>query len=259
MSGHHVRKAVRQRYAERAQSQPPYCEKSGCCTDAAESERLGYTEDQLQSLPEGADLGLGCGNPTAFAALKERETVLDLGSGAGIDCLLAARQVGKHGKVIGVDMTPEMIERARDNARAYGVDNVEFRLGEIEHLPVADASVDVVLSNCVINLSPDKPRVFREAYRALQPGGRLVVSDIVLLRPLPPAVRDSMEAYVGCVSGAAMKDEYLATIRVAGFRDIRILKEVSADAALPDVAAQSQELGSIAVSLTLEAWKGCSA
>jgi SAM-dependent methyltransferase len=176
-------------------------------------------------VPEGANLGLGCGNPTALASLKGGEMVLDLGSGAGFDCFLAANAVGTAGRVIGVDMTPEMIEKAWANARKGGYSNVDFRLGELEHLPVADSAVDVIISNCVINLTPDKAAVFREAFRVLRPGGRVAVSDVVLLRELPPAVRDSAEAYVGCLSGAIMKDTYLETIRAAGFEDVRVVEE----------------------------------
>jgi ubiquinone/menaquinone biosynthesis C-methylase UbiE len=186
---------------------------------------IGYSEEELRAAPEGANLGLGCGNPLAHASLKKGETVLDLGSGAGFDCFLAARRVGTAGKVIGVDMTPEMIEKARENARKGGFANVEFRLGEIEKLPVEDGSVDVLISNCVINLSPDKPRVFREALRVLKPGGRLMVSDIVLRRELPAAIRDSVSAYVGCISGAVLKDEYLGALSAAGFQEIDIIDE----------------------------------
>jgi SAM-dependent methyltransferase len=189
------------------------------------SRAIGYSDADLQAVPDGANLGLGCGNPVALASLKAGETVLDLGSGAGFDCFLAADRVGPTGKVIGVDMTPEMLQRARGNARKGGYANVEFRLGEIEHLPLADGSVDAVISNCVINLSPDKPEAFREAYRALRPGGRLMVSDVVLLRELPDAVRESLEAYVACVAGASLRDEYLDAIRGAGFQDIRIVGE----------------------------------
>jgi SAM-dependent methyltransferase len=176
-------------------------------------------------VPDGANLGLGCGNPIALASLSEGEVVLDLGSGAGFDCFLAANKVGKSGRVIGVDMTPEMLEKARENAEKGGYSNVEFRLGEIENLPAADNSIDVIISNCVINLSPDKKQVFGEAFRVLKPGGRLMVSDIVLLKELPDFIRDSVAAYVGCVSGALMKDEYLATISGAGFAGVQVLDE----------------------------------
>jgi SAM-dependent methyltransferase len=188
-------------------------------------ELLGYTDDELASVPDGANLGLGCGNPTALASLRKGDVALDLGAGAGIDCFLAARRVGKSGRVIGVDMTPEMIDQARENAREGGYDNVEFRLGEIEHLPVADASVDVVISNCVINLSPDKPQVFREAYRALRPGGRMLVSDIVLVADLPPEIGRDPDSVAGCIGGAIKKEEYLAAIAQAGFREVEVLTE----------------------------------
>jgi len=256
MQNDQVRRVVRERYGKRAREGSSCCAGSSGCTGRAQgpmSQAIGYTEEQLQSIPSSADLGLGCGNPTALASLKEGDVVLDLGSGAGIDCFLAAQAVGKRGRVIGVDMTPDMLDRARENARTHEVENVEFRLGEIENLPVADVSVDVVISNCVINLSPDKPRVFREVYRALRPGGRMIVSDIVLLRDLPDAVRNSIEAYVGCVAGASKKDDYLAAIRAAGFQGIRILKETAADTAVPGAgeaqivvdgrAVQPEELG----------------
>lgn len=178
-----------------------------------------------QAIPAEANLGLGCGNPTALAGLKPGETVLDLGSGAGIDCFLAARRVGPTGRVIGVDMTPEMIDRARANARRGGFSNVEFRLGEIENLPLADSSVDVIISNCVINLSTDKPRVFREAFRVLRPGGRLLVSDLVLTSPLPAAVSQSLDAYVACVAGALTREDYLSAITAAGFKNIEVVTE----------------------------------
>jgi ubiquinone/menaquinone biosynthesis C-methylase UbiE len=186
---------------------------------------VGYSPEELAAVPEDANLGLGCGNPTALAGLKPGETVLDLGSGAGIDCFLAAKKVGPSGRVIGVDMTAEMIDRARENARKNGIANVEFRLGEIENLPVADGTVDVILSNCVINLSTDKPRVFREAFRVLRPGGRMMVSDLALKKPLPKAIRDSVEAYVACIAGAMVKDEYLGAIRDAGFKDVETVSE----------------------------------
>jgi SAM-dependent methyltransferase len=186
---------------------------------------IGYSEDEMTAVPEGANLGLGCGNPTAMASLKEGETVLDLGAGAGFDCFLAANKVGKRGKVIGVDMTPEMIDKARANARKGKYTNVEFRLGEIENLPAADNSVDIIISNCVINLSPNKKRVFEEAFRVLSPKGRLMVSDIVLLRALPESISKNVEAYAGCISGAEIKDKYLELIRKAGFREVRIIEE----------------------------------
>jgi ubiquinone/menaquinone biosynthesis C-methylase UbiE len=189
------------------------------------SRRIGYSDEEMESVPEGANLGLGCGNPLALALLHEGATVLDLGSGAGFDCFLAAKRVGKTGKVIGVDMTPEMLDKARENARRGKYANVEFRLGEIENLPVADASVDMVISNCVINLSPNKPRVFHEAFRVLKPGGQLMISDIVLLKPLPDAIRQSVQAYIGCVAGAEMKPKYLQMITDAGFQEVKVLEE----------------------------------
>jgi len=172
-------------------------------------------------------LGLGCGNPVALASLREGETVLDLGSGAGFDCFLAAQRVGKRGRVIGVDMTPEMVQKARENAKKGEYDNVEFRLGEIESLPLPDNAVDAVISNCVINLSPDKAKVFKEAFRVLKPGGRIMISDMVLLKELPDSVRNSVEAYVGCLSGAIMKPEYIALIEKAGFQQVRVVDETS--------------------------------
>jgi arsenite methyltransferase len=189
------------------------------------SKKLGYTEKDLASIPKGANLGLGCGNPVALATLKEGEIVLDLGSGGGLDCFLAAEKVGREGKIIGVDMTPEMIDKARENANKGEYRNVEFRLGEIENLPVADNTVDVIISNCVINLSPNKKRVFEEAFRTLKPGGRLMVSDIVLLKELPEAIRNSVEAYIGCLSGAVMRDNYIEKIKRAGFEKVEIIEE----------------------------------
>jgi SAM-dependent methyltransferase len=179
----------------------------------------------MASVPEGANLGLGCGNPIAIASLREGETVLDLGAGAGFDCFLAAKAVGETGRVIGVDMTPEMVSKARESARKGGYRNVEFRLGEIEHLPVADGSVDIIISNCVINLSPDKPQVFADAFRVLRPGGRLTVSDIVLLKPLPPVLAQSVAAYVGCLAGASLKEDYLGMLRQAGFTQVEVVGE----------------------------------
>ena len=202
--------------------------KSSCCGAApAEdvSKSIGYTEDALKAAPSGANLGLGCGNPIALASIKEGETVLDLGSGTGFDSFLAAAKVGKSGRVIGVDMTPEMIETARDNAAKGNYSNVEFRLGELENLPVADDSVDVIISNCVVNLVPDKKMAFKEAFRVLKPGGRLMVSDIVLKRALPDSVMESIDAYVGCISGAALKDSYLEAIKSAGFDDVTVIDE----------------------------------
>ena len=230
MKDEEIRKSVREGYAKVAKQSSSCCASAApCCggTDLAQniSKAIGYSEKDLKSVPEGANLGLGCGNPVALASLKKGETVLDLGSGAGFDCFLVADRVGSKGKVIGVDMTPEMLERARENARKGDYKNVEFRLGEIENLPVADSSVDAVISNCVINLSPDKKRVFQEAFRALKPGGRLMVSDIVLLKELPESIKNSIAAYVGCLAGASMKDDYLKTIKAVGFRQVKVLDE----------------------------------
>jgi ubiquinone/menaquinone biosynthesis C-methylase UbiE len=233
MKDQRIRKTVRDGYAKVAKSATPCCTPTptscSCSKPTSEeiSKKIGYSEEEIGSVPEGANLGLGCGNPVALASLRTGETVLDLGSGAGFDCFLAASRVGKNGRVIGVDMTPEMIDRARENAGKGKYQNVEFRLGEIENLPVADGVVDVVISNCVINLSPDKKRVFEEVFRVLRPGGRLMVSDIVLLRALPRSIERSVQAYVGCVSGAEMKDKYLELIKEAGFEEIKVIEENS--------------------------------
>lgn len=221
-----IKKIVREGYAKIA-NQNTSC---SCCgsTESAQDigKKIGYTAEELQEVPEGT-MSLGCGNPVALASLREGETVLDLGSGTGLDCFIAANKVGKNGKVIGVDMTPEMIEKARKNARKGNYRNVEFRLAEIEKLPLTDNSVNVVISNCVINLSPDKKRVFKETFRVLKPGGRLMISDIVLLKELPDSIKTSIDAYVGCLSGAMMKDDYIGAIKSAGFRNIRIMDETT--------------------------------
>jgi len=222
--------AVRDRYAQIAISGGSSCcsGPSMCCSGSDVdmtlllAAQMGYTVEDLASIPEGANLGLGCGNPQAIAALRPGETVLDLGSGAGVDCFLAARQVGASGKVIGVDMTAEMIARARENALQGAFSNVEFRLGEIEQLPVADESVDVILSNCVINLSTDKLSVFREAFRVLRPGGRLAISDVVATAALPPEIRSDAELFSACVAGAATVAELATLLEQAGFSEIRI-------------------------------------
>ncbi|UCF49020.1 MAG: arsenite methyltransferase [Thermoplasmatales archaeon] len=227
-----TKKIVRLNYAKIASKENKSCCASAnlCCgtTNLADdlSKQIGYSDKELKEVPDGSNLGLGCGNPVALASLKVGETVLDLGSGAGIDCFLAAKRVGKNGKIIGVDMTPEMIWKAKENAEKGKFENVEFRLGEIENLPVDDSSVDVVISNCVINLSPDKKEVFKETFRVLKPGGRLMISDIVLLKGLPDKIKESVEAYVGCVSGAMLRDEYIKVIKEVGFQDIKIIEEV---------------------------------
>ena len=227
-----VKKAVREGYGRIAGSGGScYAPADSCCCGTNLSTdigtKIGYSDDDMRAVPEGSNLGLGCGNPVALASLGEGEVVLDLGSGAGFDSFLASPKVGAAGKVIGVDMTPEMLEKARENARRGGYENVEFRLGEIEHLPVADRAVDAIISNCVINLVPDKGAAFAEAFRVLKPGGRLMVSDIVLLAELPDAVKESIAAYVGCVAGAVRKDAYLDTLRAAGFEAIEVLEEKS--------------------------------
>lgn len=227
-----VKKIVRDGYGKIAAERSSCCgpvKACGCGTSTADSmsRRVGYTDDEINAVPGGANLGLGCGNPVAIASLKAGETVLDLGSGAGFDCFLAAKKVGPKGRVIGVDMTAEMLDRARANAEKGGYKNVEFRMGEIENLPTGDNSVDVIISNCVINLSPDKRRVFREAFRVLKPGGRLMVSDIVLTQPIPDEIRNSIEAYIGCVAGAETKDKYLAAIKDAGFTSVEIAGETN--------------------------------
>ena len=222
-----LRQAVRTFYAGTAQAAPGEaagrCSGSNCCGPAPTlSAALGYSAEEMAAVPEGANLGLGCGNPQAIAALRPGETVLDLGSGAGFDCFLAARAVGETGRVIRVDMTTEMLTKARGNAANAGIGNVEFRLGEIEHLPVADGAVDVILSNCVINLSPDKPQVFAEAFRVLRPGGRLAISDVVALIDLPEDMRRDLALYTGCMAGASRIDEVEAMLSAAGFVEVRV-------------------------------------
>ena len=215
---------------------------------------MGYDDEDLAAVDDGANLGLGCGNPTAIASLDAGETVLDLGSGAGFDCFLAARAVGPTGRVIGVDMTPEMVEKARDNAVRNETDAVEFRLGEIEHLPVADEAVDVVVSNCVVNLSPDKRRVFEEAYRALRPGGRLAISDVVRTAPFPENVRDDPEALAACVSGAATVDELERLLEDAGFEAVDIAPKNESES-LVRTWDETRDLSDYIVSAVVEARK----
>lgn len=225
-----TRETVRKAYGRIAETAESCCEpKGGCCGPAASTaeglvRNIGYGEAELASVPEGANLGLSCGNPTALASLRPGETVLDLGAGGGFDVFIAAEKVGPSGRAIGVDMTPEMLGRASRNAEAFtrrtGLRNVEFRLGEIEHLPVADASVDAVISNCVLNLSPEKEQVWREIARVLRPGGRAAISDLALLRPLPEAIRGRVEALVGCVAGAALAEDVERMARAAGLTDV---------------------------------------
>ena len=225
-----IKEHIRGRYGAIAvQSGGNCCGQSCCCGPdmSARAIELGYTMTELARIPAEAFMGLGCGNPTAMADLREGETVLDLGSGGGIDAFLAAVRVGLTGRVIGVDMTPGMVELANRNAREGGFDNVEFRLGEIEDLPVDDGSIDTVISNCVINLSPDKSRVFKEAFRVLKPGGRITVSDITTEGALPEDVRNDPDAWTGCIAGAMDRNDYLATIREAGFRDVNVVGELA--------------------------------
>jgi arsenite methyltransferase len=215
-----IREEVRRRYAATVRGESSSCG-DACCTSTS-ADALGYANEQLAIAPEAANLGLGCGNPLAIASLQPGQTVLDLGSGAGFDCFLAARAVGPSGKVIGVDMTEEMLAKARENAQKNRFSNVEFRFGEIEALPVADETVDVIISNCVINLSPEKARVFREAYRVLKPGGRLAVADIVATATLPDEVRGDWAAYTGCMAGASQISDLEEMLRQAGFVEIKI-------------------------------------
>ena len=220
---------VKKSYGNIAKKGGSCCPTKGSCCGTAPPEEIskgiGYSEEEMNAVPQGANLGLGCGNPIALASIKEGETVLDLGSGAGFDSFLAASRVGPTGKVIGVDMTPEMINRARENAAKGSYSNVHFRPGELEDLPVEDNSVDIIISNCVINLVPDKEKAFKEAFRVLKPGGRLMVSDLVLRQELPLGIKESIEGYVGCISGAAMKDVYLDAIKSAGFDEVAVIEE----------------------------------
>ncbi len=267
MNKKETQKIVKEAYAKIAEGQESRrC--SNCGPDTKEfAKSIGYSEEELKVIPHEANLALSCGNPTALASLKEGEVVLDLGSGAGFDCFLAASKVGPKGKVIGVDMTSEMIERARDNAKKSGISNVEFRLGEIENLPIADNSIDVVISNCVINLSADKPGVFREAYRILKPGGRITISDIALLKDLPKKIQESIEAYVGCVAGAILIDEYQRIVEEAGLKDVKITIKGTSNCIIPDTKdpiarailenlEEGESLKDYVVSVYVEGYKG---
>ena len=242
-----IREAVRDRYGKVAKSEaaaPESDPAASCCAPSTPnaqaipmasccsggpspslenlSSAIGYTREDIQNVPEGANMGLGCGNPVALASLKSGETVVDLGCGGGFDCFLASKEVGETGKVIGVDMTPEMIAKARENVEKAGASNIEFRLGEIEHLPVADNSADIIMSNCVINLSPDKLRVYRDAFRVLKPGGRLAISDVVATAPLPDEIRKDLALLTACIGGAATIDDTEQMLKEAGFQDIKI-------------------------------------
>ena len=255
-----IRQAVRRRYGQVAESENAGCGCGTTCCDAstpsaeAISQEMGYSTDDVTSTPQGANMGLGCGNPQAIAALKAGEIVLDLGSGGGFDCFLAARQVGDTGHVIGVDMTPEMITKARANADQGNYRNVEFRLAEIENLPVADGSVDVIISNCVINLSPDKPRVFSEAYRVLKPGGRLAISDVVASTELPQEVREDMALYAGCMAGASPVPEIERMLAEAGFTSIHVAPKDESRSFIREWAPGS-DISDYIVSAAIEAVK----
>jgi SAM-dependent methyltransferase len=268
------RRAVRERYASIAGNASAEGDTttdrdaSDCCSDTdttccgddepASDEKLsalmGYSESDLDAVASGANLGLGCGNPTAIASLEAGDTVLDLGSGAGFDCFLAAQEVGASGRVIGVDMTPAMVERARENVAKNDLSNVEFRLGEIEHLPVADGVVDIVISNCVVNLSPDKPRVFREAYRVLRPGGRLAISDVVETAPMPDDVRADPESVAACVAGASTVSELEAMLDAAGFVDVAIEPKADSEAFIREWD-DARDVSEYVVSATIEGRK----
>ena len=250
MKADQIRTAVRERYGGIAAQTADATQEAGCCGPSccgdevgafdpeAQAAKLGYAAEDLQALPEGANMGLGCGNPTALAGLKPGEAVLDLGSGGGLDCFLASKQVGAEGRVIGVDMTPDMVELARRNATKGGYDNVEFRLGEIEALPVADSSIDVILSNCVINLSAHKDRVFEEAFRVLKPGGRLMISDLICDQPVPEALLDSPDAVTSCLP--VERSDYLGQLRNAGFSGVEVEDEARFGT---DHLAETSEIG----------------
>ena len=259
-----IRQTVRDNYGRMAKAAATSCgcRSSSCCGSGdipmleSTSAALGYSVDQVSAVPKGSNMGLGCGNPHAIASLKEGETVLDLGSGGGFDCFLAVQAVGETGRVIGVDMTPEMVSKARQNAANVGFENIEFRLGEIENLPVADNSVDVIISNCVINLSPEKPRVFKEALRVLKPGGRLAVLDVVATAQLPNEMKKDLALYAGCVAGAASIDELVDMLREAGFTNIRIQPKDESREFIRDWAP-GMRVEDFVVSATIEAVKPC--
>ncbi|MGB7055044.1 MAG: arsenite methyltransferase [bacterium] len=269
MKDNEIKQIVRKSYAKAAKRAsccgPRPKQESGCCTDT-KSKGIGYTTQELRSVPEGSDLGLGCGNPVAIASLKSGDTVLDLGAGAGFDCFLAAKKVGQNGKVIGVDMTPEMIDKARENAQKANYRNVEFRLGEIEHLPVADNAIDVIISNCVINLAPSKHDVMKDAYRVLKPGGRIAISDLALRGELPKKIKDDIAAYVSCVAGAIHIDDYKKAVQAAGFKDVKFTvnqaascseqaEDKKAAAALKLTTDEFKSLSEVVVSVYIEAKK----
>jgi len=275
-----IRQAVRERYGKVAISnnladitspETPCCGQSGvstknasaasCCgsseiTSQQLSTLMGYSKEDIDSAPEGANMGLGCGSPVALASLKPGETVVDLGSGGGFDCFLAARQVGNTGKVIGIDMTPDMVSKARMNAKKIGTHTVEFRLGEIEHLPVADNSADIIMSNCVINLSPDKQKVYGDAFRVLKPGGRLAISDIVATAPLPEEIQQDLALLSACIGGAATIDDTVMMLEAAGFQNIEIKPEEESRNLISEwVPGKSKNAGDYVVSAYIKAVK----
>ena len=276
-----IRQAVRESYGKVARSgtiapiigpETSCCGQSGqtiekapaasCCGSSPEitsqqlSTLMGYSKEDIDSIPAGANMGLGCGNPVALASLKPGETVVDLGSGGGFDCFLAAKQVGRTGKVIGVDMTPDMISKARMNAEKIGTNTVEFRLGEIEHLPVADNHADIIMSNCVINLSPDKQKVYDDAYRILKPGGRLAISDVVATKPLPAEIQQDLELLSACVGGAATIDETKKMLGKSGFQNIEIIPKVQSRELISEwVGGQNKNAGNYVVSADIKAVK----
>ena len=255
MESKKIKDHVKKRYGEIAKTECSSCSSSCCASSSCGTPsqyvawKLGYSPGDIESVPEDSVLGLGCGNPVALASLKEGETVLDLGSGGGIDVFLASKKVGPTGKVIGVDMTQEMLDRAKSTASEHGYTNVEFRLGEIEALPVEDEAVDVIISNCVINLAPDKLKVFKEAFRVLKSGGRLMVSDLVTEGELPEDVRKSFDAWAGCIAGALEKGEYLDKIKQAGFKNVKVVS------GKPYTIGVSQELKGKITSIQVKAYK----
>jgi ubiquinone/menaquinone biosynthesis C-methylase UbiE len=244
-----IKNFVKKRYGKIAGSNKSCCPSCGSSSLIKQAKLIGYSEEDIKSIPEVSNMGLGCGNPVALASLKEGEIVLDLGSGGGIDVFFASKKVGPKGKVIGVDMTEKMINKSRETAKKYGYKNVEFRLGEIENLPIEDDSVDVIISNCVINLSPDKEKVFREAYRVLKNGGRIMISDLVTEGNLPDEVKKSFDAWASCIAGALEKNDYLNKIRKVGFKNVKIISESSYDI---DV---SKELKGKITSVKVEGYK----
>ncbi len=252
-----IKKMVRDGYAKAVTRNTSCCSGPTCCSGTTKakqiSKAIGYSESDMNSAPEEANLGFGCGNPVALASLKKGDVVLDLGSGAGFDVFLAAKEVGPDGRVIGIDMTSEMIDKAKLNAKKGKYSNVDFRLGEIEKLPVEDKSIDVVISNCVINLSPDKEQVFREAFRVLKPSGRLMISDLALLKDLPNSVKESVEAYVGCIAGAISKDTYIQLIKKAGFEDVGVISQSSYP--VDNILDNFKSLEDVIVSLKISAKK----